>query len=150
MRKISNVTAAYVAGLVDRSGNIYFGFGHQIDPRKRESGVTYISISSSCKPVLTYLESVIGGNTYPNPSKAPPFRMHWFWRLGSQDTFILLSRMARYLRCPIYIEKAYLLLKNKALITKMGPRTESEKKRLRRLSEKMRALRKGTMMWQSQ
>jgi len=143
VRKLGNVTAAYVAGLVDGKGRIHFGFGH-IDKRRRESGETYITIRSPSKPVLVHLQSVIGGNIYENPSKGPPFEMRWFWKLGSQDTFMLLSRMARYLRSPINVEKANLLLKNKALITKMGPRTESEKKRLRHLSKTMRTLTKGT------
>jgi hypothetical protein len=48
--------------------------------------------------------------------------------------------MAPYLQ--IKREQANLILKNKALITKIGPRTEGEKMRLRRLKKKIGVLNK--------
>jgi hypothetical protein len=138
--RLSKVTVAYVAGLFDGEGYVRYRFGH-ISKRRRESGETYMTITNSYKPVLVYLQSTLGGSIQANPPKKPSkHKMRWFWKLSSRGTFMLLSRMAPYLQ--IKLEAANLLLKNKALITKKGPRKEGEKKRLRRLSKKIGVLSK--------
>jgi hypothetical protein len=145
VREFTEVDAAYIAGLVDGIGDIDFSFGH-IDPRRRESGRTYIQISNvgSYRPVLEFVQFLVGGTIYDNPSKGPPPKMNYFWKVTSTGTFMLLSRIAPYLK--IKRERADLLLKYKPLITKKGRRTEGEKKKLRRLSKRMHALKKRTIL----
>jgi hypothetical protein len=138
--RLSEVTVAYVAGLLDGKGYIHFSYG-QISKRRRESSETYMTITNSYKPVLVYLQSTLGGSIHENKPKEPrKHKMRWFWKLSSRGTFMLLSRIAPYLQ--IKREAANLLLKNKALITKIGPRKEGEKIRLRRLSKKIGVLTK--------
>jgi hypothetical protein len=141
VKKISNVTAAYIAGLVDGEGYVCFNYGYLA---KRRPGIelveTYIRVTNSYKPVLVYLQSTLGGSIHPNKPKNPKHKMIWAWKLSSRPTFTLLSRMAPYLQ--IKRELANLILKNKALITKEGQRTEGERIRLRRLKKKVRLLNK--------
>jgi hypothetical protein len=137
--QIREVTIAYVAGFVDGEGYVCFNYGH-IDKRRKESGQTFIRVTNSYKPVLVYLQSILGGSIHPNPPKNPKHKMSWIWQLRSRATFMLLSRMVPYLH--VKQELANLILKNKALITKQGPRTEGERMKCRHLSKQIRALNK--------
>jgi hypothetical protein len=141
VKKIGNVTAGYVAGLIDGKGYLKYRFGYLTKEHEHEGAETYITVSNTYKPILVYLVSTLDdGSIHRNPPKNPKHKMVWFWKLGPQGTFALLHRIAPYLQ--IKREAANLLLKNEALITKKGPRTESEKIRLRRLGKKMAALTK--------
>jgi hypothetical protein len=142
MKKIGNVTAAYIAGLIDGEGYVCFNYGYIAKRRPNiELVETYIRVTNSYKPVLVYLESTLdAGSIHRNPPKNPKHKMVWFWKIGPQDTFALLRRIAPYLQ--IKRELANLILKNKALITKQGRRTEGERIRLRRLKKKVRLLNK--------
>jgi hypothetical protein len=132
---LSKVEWAYLAGLFDGEGYVRYKFGH-ISNRRREAGETYMTISNTYKPVLVHLQSTLGGFIVRSkPKDYPKHKMRWFLKFSSQPTFKLLSRMGPYLQ--IKREAANLLLKNKALITKIGPRKEGEKIRLRRLSKQI-------------
>jgi hypothetical protein len=140
MTKLSEAGFAYVAGLFDGEGYIRCSFGPHWHGR-RENMEFWITVTNSYKPVLVYLQSTLGGSIHANPPEKPSkHRMSWFWKLGPRGTLMLLSRMAPYLQ--IKREAANLVLSNKALITKKGPRKEGEKIRLRRLSKKIGALTK--------
>jgi hypothetical protein len=137
LREFDKFDAAYIAGLIDGIGDIDFTFGH-IDPRRPESGRTYIQVSNSYRPVLEWLKFLVGGKIYDKPSKGPPPKMNHFLRITSTATFMLLNRILPYLK--IERERADDLLKCKPLITKKGHRTEAEKKKLRHLSKRMHDL----------
>jgi len=132
---LSKVEWAYLAGLFDGEGYLRYSFKHT-DKRKRENSETYMTISNNYKPVLVYLQSMLGGFIVRcKPKDYPKHKVRWFLKWSSKPTFVLVSRMVPYLQ--IKLEAANLLLEHKALITKKGPRKESEKVILRRLSEKI-------------
>jgi len=136
VHNLTKVEWAYLAGLFDGEGYIRYKFGH-ITKRRRESAETYTTISNNYKPVLVRQKSKLGDGfiVQSKPKDYPKHKMRWFLKFSSTPTFKLLSRMAPYL--DIKLEAANLLLENKALITKIGPRTEGEKVRLRRLSKQI-------------
>jgi intein/homing endonuclease len=135
VHKLTKVEWAYLAGLFDGEGYIRYKFG-PISKRRRESAENYMTISNNYKPVLVRLKSKLGeGFIVKSKPKNPKHKMRWFLKFSSRPTFRLLSHLAPYLQ--IKLEAADLLLQNKALITKKGPRKESEKVILRRLSEQI-------------
>jgi len=135
VHELSKVEWAYLAGLFDGEGYLRYSFKHN-DKRRRENSEIYMTISNNYKPVLVHFQSKLGGFIVRcKPKDYPKHKMRWFLKWSSKPTFVLVSRMAPYLQ--IKLEAANLLLEHKALITKLGPRKESEKVVLRRLSEKI-------------
>jgi hypothetical protein len=137
MTRLSEVRVAYVAGLFDGEGYIRCDYGHHWEGRK-ENMEFWITVSNNYRPVIGYLYSTLGGSMHKQPRKNPKHKMGWMWKLGPQGAMKLLSRMAPYLQ--IKSEQANHVLKHKALITKKGPRKESERVILRRLTKRMREL----------
>jgi hypothetical protein len=127
---------AYVAGLFDGEGYIRCSFKKHHKGRKRgmEFGIT---VTNTYRPILEYLRMSFGGSIYESPSKSSKHKMSCFWKLTSRNAFVVLSQIAPYLK--IKREPANHVLRNKALMTKKGPRSESERKALTDLTNKMSA-----------
>jgi hypothetical protein len=61
IRSLSEVEAAYIAGIVDGEGTITLTRRH-----RRESRRAVVSISSTEKPLLLYVQSTIGAGRITN------------------------------------------------------------------------------------
>jgi hypothetical protein len=128
---------AYVAGLFDGEGYIRCSFKKHHKGRKR--GMEFwIIVTNTYRPILEYLRMSFGGSIYENPSRSSKHKMSYFWKLTSRNAFVVLSQIAPYLK--VKREQANLPLRNRALITKKGPRSDSEIRALTDLTNKMSVL----------
>ena len=134
VNELNEVGWAYLAGLFDGEGYIPCSFKKHHKGRKRNMEF-WITVTNTYRPILEYLRVNFGGSIYESPSKSSKHKMSCFWKLTSRNAFVVLSQIAPYLK--IKREPANLVLSKKALITRKGPRSDSERKALTDLTNKM-------------
>jgi hypothetical protein len=137
VNELNKVGWAYIAGLFDGEGYVRCSFKKHHKRRKRNMEF-WITVTNTYRPILEYLRANFGGSIYGSPSRSSKHKMSYFWKLTTRNAFVVLSQIAPYLK--IKREQANLPLRNKALITKKGPRSDSEIKALTDLTNKMNVL----------
>jgi hypothetical protein len=135
--ELNKIGWAYLAGLFDGEGYIRCSFKKHHKARKRNMEF-WIIVTNTYLPILDYLKANFGGGIYESPSRSSKHKPSYFWKLTSRGAFVVLSHMAPYLK--IKREQANLVLRNKALITKQGQRSDRESKTLTDLTNKMSGL----------
>ncbi len=138
---LTDVEAAYLAGLFDGEGSVTFRY-YKTKPRMRAAFFRsnfQIRISNTNYPTIKWLHQTFGGliirgKQYPtNPVKN--MKTGYQWQLTA-NPFKFLHAIQPYLR--IKRERVDLILSYESLKTKKGPRSSEEKKKLQWIAQRSR------------
>jgi hypothetical protein len=139
MDELNAIGLAYVAGLFDGEGYIHYSYVPRRHWRAHDklrffrTSAVHMTVTNKYRPVLDYLKLAFGGGVYVSNKKRTIYK----WKIGNKGTFRILSQLKPYLK--VKSDPANLLLKNQALITKIGRRTPAERAQLLDLYKKMQA-----------
>jgi hypothetical protein len=112
MKILSDIDAAYVAGIIDGEGTITLTRTHRSENRR-----PVVSISSTELPLLAYVRSVVGAGRITSKACALPHHSPSFaYTVTSRQALSLLTQVSRFLRT-YKSERAQLLLREYLLVT---------------------------------
>jgi hypothetical protein len=112
MKTLSDIDAAYVAGIIDGEGTITLTRTHRGENRR-----PVVSISSTELPLLAYVRFVVGAGRITSKACARPHHSPSFaYTVTSRQALSLLTQVSRFLHT-YKSERAYLLLREYLLVT---------------------------------
>ena len=121
MNTLSEVDAAYVAGIIDGEGTITLTRNHRSENRR-----PIVSISSTELPLLSYVRSVIGAGRITRKMCTRKHHSPSFaYCISSRQALRLLAQVAPFLRT-YKMQRASLLLQDYARVTPRNGRYTPE------------------------
>ncbi|MDT8858703.1 LAGLIDADG family homing endonuclease [Alkalihalobacillus sp. MEB130] len=112
---LSRTEAAYLAGIIDGEGTITLTKINRSENRR-----PVISIASTDKELLIYIQQLTGGYISSKKNYHPSFHKNSFSLIikNKEDIFYLLKSIIPYLRIPQKIKRANLILHKYNIVTR--------------------------------
>jgi hypothetical protein len=130
VKHLSCIEAAYVAGIIDGEGTITLTRNHSGENRR-----PVLSVSSTERPLLLYVQSVIGAGRITNKVCARAHHTPSFaYVVSGRQALAVLTQVAQHLRT-YKAARARLLLEEYVLVTPRNGRYNADQREARRLFE---------------
>jgi hypothetical protein len=130
IRQLSEIEAAYVAGIVDGEGTITLTRTHRGEGRR-----PVVSISSTELPLLQYIQSIIGAGRITTKVTARHHHSPSFaYVVSSRQALALLAQISAYLRT-YKLQRCRLLLDEYLAVTPRNGRYTSAQRAAKELFE---------------
>ena len=120
--ELTDFQKGYIAALIDGEGSICL-----TQNRPNEHRSPAITIASTTRELLTYMEEVVGGKTVSKKKYQEHHKDAWQWALRGDKAIELLTQIYSYLLVPEKYYRAKLIVKEYKLVTPRNGKYTEEK-----------------------